>query len=222
MNDIEITEIKPLGDSAVEIHFGDKIDIEINRVIHSFDMMINTQKEKWLVETIPAYCTLTIIYNPVVCDYFYITHWITTLATQFSSSSMESPKIIEIPVHYGGEYGPDLAEVAKLHQLSDDQVIELHSSRIYHVYMMGFMPGFPYLGGLDPLLETPRLKSPRLSIPAGSVGLAGKQTGIYPVNSPGGWRIVGRTDLALFDPSSENHFLLKPGNLVKFISIQSE
>ncbi len=133
--------------------------------------------------------------------------------------NVDPPRRVEIPVCYGGEYGPDLAFVAQHNHLGEAEVIRIHSAREYPVYLMGFTPGFPYLGGMDPAIAAPRLNTPRSRIPGGSVGIAGEQTGIYPVDSPGGWRIIGRTDLRLFDITSEPPFLLAPGDVVSFMPV---
>lgn len=130
-------------------------------------------------------------------------------------------KLIQIPVQYGGEYGPDLNSVAEYHKLTPQEVIAIHTSTQYKVLFLGFQPGFPYLDGLDKRLFTPRLATPRLSIPAGSVGIGGEQTGIYPIQSPGGWQLIGRSALALFDSTSEHGALLAPGDRVQFVSMLS-
>jgi len=125
---------------------------------------------------------------------------------------------VEIAVRYGGEDGPDLAFVAEYHDLNPVEVVRRHTAQTYHVGMMGFTPGFAYLMGLDPNLATPRLSTPRIVVPAGSVGIAGEQTGVYPLESPGGWRLIGRTDRTLFDPQYEPHFLFSPGDKVRFVA----
>jgi KipI family sensor histidine kinase inhibitor len=130
--------------------------------------------------------------------------------------SAEDRETVEVPVCYGREYGPDLEEVAALHSLSSQEAIALHSASFYHVYMIGFTPGFPYLGGLDPRLATPRRKTPRDRIPAGSVGIADRQSGIYPIESPGGWQIIGRTPLRLFDLNRSPVFLIRAGQTLRF------
>ena len=125
-------------------------------------------------------------------------------------------QILNIPVNYGGKYGEDLEEVSKILSISEEQIIDIHSSKPYYVFMIGFSPGFPYLGGLDKRLECPRLPTPRVEVPAGSVAIADRQTGIYPFKSSGGWRIIGNTNLKLFDKKNENPSLIKPGIRVKF------
>jgi len=135
---------------------------------------------------------------------------------------LPEPRLLEIPVCYGEELGPDLAEVAKLHEITPDAVIQLHVSAIYRVYFLGFAPGFAYLGELPEALTTPRLATPRKSVPAGSVGIAGSQTGVYPIATPGGWRLLGRTPLAMFQPNRANMSLLLTGDRVRFTPISRE
>jgi len=139
-----------------------------------------------------------------------------------TENETHAAKVVRIPVVYGGEYGPDLESLAKLHDMTPEQVIEIHSGKDYLIYMLGFTPGFPYLGGMDPKIATPRLKTPRTKIPAGSVGIAGEQTGFYPLDSPGGWQLIGRTPLALFDPEREAPFLLSAGEYVRFCPIPED
>ncbi|HHY76979.1 MAG TPA: 5-oxoprolinase subunit PxpB, partial [Clostridiales bacterium] len=134
----------------------------------------------------------------------------------------EPAKVVEIPTIYGGEYGPDIEFVAQHNNLTVDEVIEIHSSRNYLIYMLGFTPGFPYLGGMSEKIETPRLKTPRTKIPAGSVGIAGKQTGIYPIDSPGGWQLIGRTPVKLYDPLADPPVLLNAGDYVRFVPIDEK
>ncbi|MBX6395501.1 MAG: 5-oxoprolinase subunit PxpB, partial [Alicyclobacillaceae bacterium] len=145
-----------------------------------------------------------------------------TLVDEIPQGGEEAGRLVEIPVCYGGEFGPDLAYVADYHGLTPERVIEIHSSTEYRVYMIGFAPGFPYLGGLSPELATPRKTSPRLTIPAGSVGIAGNQTGVYSVSTPGGWQIIGRTPLVLFRPDLHPPSLLKAGDRVRFYPISRE
>lgn len=140
----------------------------------------------------------------------------------YNSRAVPSRKKVIIPVCYGGEYGPDLEFVSQYTGLSEEEVVKIHTACTYRVYMLGFLPGFPYLGGMDERIAAPRLETPRTRIPAGSVGIAGSQTGFYPMESPGGWRIIGRTPIKAFDPFSDNPFLLAPGDLVQFRAIGQE
>ncbi|NJE10727.1 5-oxoprolinase subunit PxpB [Thermococcus sp. MAR1] len=212
-------KFKPLGDSALLISFGEVIDEELNEKIHSLARAIEKANFEWLVEVVPAYSSLAVIYNPVLIDFESVKRAVE--GVEFTSERFEG-KLVEVPVVYGGEYGPDLEFVAEYNGLSVDEVIEIHSRPVYRVYFLGFLPGFAYLGGMDDRIATPRLEKPRLKVPAGSVGIAGKQTGIYPLESPGGWRLIGRTPLRLFDPSKEPPTLLQPGDRVRFVPVDED
>jgi len=210
---------KPLGDSALLVSFGEVIDEETNDRVHALAKAIEKANFEWLVEVVPAYSSLAVIYDPKLIDFDGVKRAIQGL--EFSAEKFEG-KLVEIPVLYGGEYGPDLEFVAEYNGLTPEEVIEIHSKPVYRVYFLGFLPGFAYLGGMDERIATPRLEKPRLKVPAGSVGIAGKQTGIYPLESPGGWRLIGRTPLRLFNPSKEPPTLLQPGDKVKFVPIDEE
>jgi len=212
-------KFKPLGDSALLIFFGEVIDEEINERIHSLARAIERANFEWLVEVVPAYSSLAVLYNPALIDFESAKRAVEEV--ELTSERFEG-KLVEIPVVYGGEYGPDLEFVAEYNGLTPDEVIEIHSRPVYRVYFLGFLPGFAYLGGMDDRIATPRLEKPRLKVPAGSVGIAGKQTGIYPLESPGGWRLIGRTPLRLFNPEKEPPTLLKPGDRVRFVPIDEE
>ena len=155
-------------------------------------------------------------YNPALISYDELAQTLQQMAEHIEVLEIGTKEVVEIPVVYGGEYGPDLVEVAEYHQLSPQQVIDMHAEPEYPVYMLGFVAGFPYLGGMNTHLATPRKASPRLKIEAGSVGIAGGQTGIYSVESPGGWQIIGRTPLKLYDGNRPKPVLLSAGQYVKF------
>lgn len=213
-------EIIPYGDKAVLVKFGNKINLKINAFVHSFDALLAKEKIEGVIESIPAYSSVTVIYDPKILDFNSLAKELKALlkkGRRFHSDSHNES--IEIPVVYGGSYGPDLEFVAQYNNLSPQEVVKIHTSREYVVYMVGFTPGFAYLGGMSSKIATPRLSDPRESVPAGSVGIGGSQTGIYPIESPGGWRIIGRTPLKLFDMQKEPPVLLKPGMKVKFVSI---
>jgi inhibitor of KinA len=217
----EFPRILPVGDSACLVEFGNRIDPEINRRVHALANSIHAASIGGFEGITPAYCSLFVRYDALiltfqnVCDYIH--GWMDAAENNF-----RQPALVEIPTVYGGIYGPDLAGLARLHQMTVDEVIQKHSEVEYRVYMIGFTPGFPYLGELDERIATPRLKEPRTYVSAGSVGIAGRQTGIYPIDSPGGWQIIGYTPLKLFDPSRENPSLLSPGDRVRFIPISEE
>jgi KipI family sensor histidine kinase inhibitor len=216
----ERTGIQPVGDSALLVSLGERIDPAINQRVHALARRLSEAKIAGLEECVPGYATLLVHYDPSACSYPDLLSQVRRFIDQPDEIHDWQPREIEIPVVYGGENGPDLAFIAEHCGLSEAEVIRLHSSADYTVYMMGFMPGFPYLGGLDRRIAAPRLATPRSRVPAGSVGIAGEQTGVYPLESPGGWRLIGRTRFNLFDPGSENPFLLAPGDKVRFVSIQ--
>jgi KipI family sensor histidine kinase inhibitor len=210
-------KIVPLGDSALLVQLGDKIDITINQHVHALATLINISPLNGLIETVPAYSTLLIHYDPLLLEDAEIQEWVRGKLDQLEATNLRKPRQIEIPVRYGGEHGVDLQFVADYHQLRVEDVIRIHSEKIYTIYMMGFTPGFPYMGKLDDAIVTPRLETPRTHVPAGTVAIAGLQTGIYPINSPGGWRLIGYTSLRLFDPHSASPFLFSPDDEVRFV-----
>lgn len=210
-------EVIPLGDSVLLVQFGEEIDITVNRRVHALAALLNLSPLDGMIETVPAYATLAVHYNPLLLTYDEIHRWIREKLEQVKEIKPRKPRQFEIPVRYGDEYGVDLQFVADFHHLHVEDVIRIHSERVYTIYMMGFTPGFPYMGKLDDAISTPRLETPRTRVPAGTVGIAGSQTGIYPIDSPGGWRLIGHTSLRLFDPDAESPFLFSPGDEIKFI-----
>lgn len=209
-------KIVPLGDSSLLVQLGDEVDITINQRVHALATLIAANPIEGVLESVPAYGTLLIHYDPLVLAYSKASQWVRSKLEQIQSSQHTQSRYVEVPVSYGGEHGPDLESVAEYHNLSVEEVIRIHSEPIYTVYMMGFMPGFPYMGKLDNAIITPRLEVPRTNVPQGSVAIAGSQTGIYPLTSPGGWRLIGHTSLTLFDPHGDSPFLFAPGDEVKF------
>jgi KipI family sensor histidine kinase inhibitor len=209
---------KPLGDSSILYEFSDCENQELNLAIHRLTNLISAQNLSWVEEVIPGYTTILVIYNPIQVGYRAATEALSSLLPFTNGLENAPARLIEIPVQYGGSCGPDLEDVASHCQLSPDEVIRIHTSVDYLVYMMGFTPGFPYLGGMSDKIAAPRLPTPRQNVLAGSVGIAGRQTGIYPVDSPGGWRIIGKTELCLFDASKEDPCLIHPGDTVRFIA----
>ena len=204
--------IMPLGDTALMITFADSISDEAYAQVQAAHAALSHLAD---VELLPAYASL-LVYYPAEVSYRTIRRRVVAalrLAVTFTS---QERAIITIPTRYGGEYGPDLPAVAALHECSKDEIIRRHTASVYTVYMLGFAPGFAYLGSLPLELDTPRLTTPRLRVPAGSVGLAGRQTGIYALSTPGGWQIIGRTTLPLWDATREPPTLLHPGDRVRF------
>ncbi|HET9744758.1 MAG TPA: 5-oxoprolinase subunit PxpB [Chitinophagaceae bacterium] len=218
----------PLGDNAIIIDFGNIIDEQINKLVHSVFYQLQNDPVPGMIEAVPAYCSLTIFY-----DVFFISNqagnqnvtvfeWVCErLKTYMSNQNFETgdPELlIDIPVCYDKEFGTDLDFIAAQNEIAVEEIIQLHSSAIYRVYMLGFLPGFAYMGLVNEKISSPRKQQPT-PVEAGSVGIAGRQTGIYPFRSPGGWRIIGRTPLKLFNKEKVNPVLFKSGDHVKFHSI---
>jgi KipI family sensor histidine kinase inhibitor len=210
---------KPLGDSALLVQLGDKIDSAINQRVHALNELLQVHSIAGIIETVPAYCTLLIHYNPLILTFNQVTSWVRDNLTQVDDSLNRKPRQLEVPTRYGGASGPDLEAVAVSKGMSAADIVRIHSEREYTIYMMGFTPGFPYLGTLDERLIMPRMDAPRTLVRAGSVAIVGSQTGIYPLDSPGGWHLIGWSSLRLFDPASNSPFLFAPGDIIKFIPI---
>ena len=210
------SKIVPLGDSALLIQVGDEIDISTNQRVHALAALINISPLVGVIETVPAYGTLLVHYDPLVRSFVQIKNYLRERIAQVYDNESRNRKQVEVPVRYGGEYGVNLESVARHCQLQIEDVIRIHSEKTYTVFMMGFTPGFPYIGKLDDAIIMPRLETPRTRVPAGTVAIAGSQTGIYPINSPGGWQLIGWTPLQLFNPASESPCLFSPGDEVKF------
>lgn len=211
--------IKITGDKSVAVLFGDEISEEINTKIRAFDEALTEEQIDGINETVPTYCSLTIHYAPEKIRYRALKERLEKLLSVSHTAARIAITVMEIPVLYGGEYGPDLEYVAKHNGLTPEEVVRIHTSAEYLIYMLGFTPGFSYMGGMDDRIATPRLKTPRVLIPAGSVGIAGKQTGIYPIDSPGGWQLIGRTPVRLYDAERDNPILLDAGLRVRFIPV---
>jgi inhibitor of KinA len=212
-----------VGDNALLVEFGNTVSLDINRRVHVLDHAISWAKIKGVRECVPTYRSLLIYYDPFETSYETLIFQIKDLKLKLDESSvLTRERVLEVPVVYGNEYGPDLEYVAHYHGLKEEEVVQLHSSRAYTVYMIGFVAGFPYLGEVADEIATPRLKTPRLRVSAGSVGIAERQTGIYPCESPGGWQIIGRTSLRLFDIVKRPPALILPGDTVRFRAIGKE
>ena len=212
--------ISPVGDRAISIDFGQVIDPKINRHIRQTIERIKELQLEGIIELVPTYCALLVEYDAMLYSYSDICNIIEpTLEEGMTDTTNELVTVVEVPTVYGGEFGPDLSFVATHNHLSEDEVVSIHSGTDYLVYMLGFIPGFTYLGGMDPRIATPRLSSPRTLIPAGSVGIAGEQTGTYPSDSPGGWQIIGRTPVTMYDMSKAQAALLNAGDYVRYVPI---
>lgn len=223
-------QLYPLGDSALVIQFGSGIDPKVLVKIKLVSSYLDKHPLLGLIEYVPAFTTLTLYYDPWVVSqqgqlnpYTCMVDLVQQMLQKIRSGKVTAaPDVVEIPVVYGDVFGPDLEFVARHNKLSPEQVISLHTKGKYLVYMIGFVPGFPYLGGLSKKIASPRKETPRTTIPAGSVGIAGTQTGIYPMETPGGWQLIGRTPLQLFDPQRKTPNLLKAGDEVRFVAISAE
>ena len=203
------------------VEFGAEIAPDLNSLVHRTTAAIERAELDGVIELVPTYRSIMLHYDPSLTRPDTLQQAILALDVEDSSESADQ-RIVEIPTLYGGEYGPDIGFVAENAGMSKSEVIEIHSGTDYLVYAMGFSPGFPYLGGLDPRLNTPRLTTPRTLIPGGSVGIAETQTGAYPVASPGGWQLIGRTPLRLFDPESDPPAVINAGDRVRFIPLEDE
>lgn len=206
------------GDCAIRVQFGERIDPNINRQVHTFCKAVLDASIAGIVECVPAYCVATVYYEPSLTNHEDLREPLAALAA-YPGSQSNTSVLVEIPVIYGGEFGPDLAEVADRLCLSEAEIVSRHPGRPYLCYMIGFMPGFPYLGELPADLKLPRRETPRVRVPAGSVAIADAQTGIYPKESPGGWHLIGRTPLHLFNPAADPPAIIQPGDMVQFVSV---
>lgn len=216
-------EIRHMGDRGLLVELGTGIDPAVNRRVQQLHQILARENLFGVVETVPAYSSLLVVYDPLRAAPDALERQIRGLC-HFQDIDLpeQPPSAIEIPVVYGGESGPDLDAVAAFHGRTREEIVRLHSGTVYRVYMIGFTPGFPYMGELPQALDTPRRETPRTRIPKGSVAIAQRQTGIYPVVSPGGWQIIGRTPVALFDPRQDEPSLLGMGDEVRFRPITAE
>jgi inhibitor of KinA len=205
---------RPNGDRMLLVEFEEEISLKVNNAVHRLARILESQRISGVVECIPSYRTLGVVYDPVLIPFRDLADRLRALSNEVTVLPSFMPKRVEIPVCYGGEFGPDLDFVASHNQRSPEEVVKIHSEKEYQVFLIGFAPGFPYLGELPSTIAAPRLPEPRRCVPAGSVAIGGSQTGIYPIESPGGWRIIGRTSLRLFDPGREFPFLLNAGDQV--------
>ena len=220
----EFFQINFHGDSTLVIEFGKDIDVYTNKLVQFVFSKTEKRlyKNLFIKDVYPTYKSLVINYDNLAIDYQALKKKIEPLIFEIIDNydkNVSNDKVLEIPVKYGGEFGPDLKIMSKKLNISEESIINIHSSAIYRIYMIGFMPGFPYLGGLDERISFPRLSTPRIKVPSGSVGIAGKQTGIYPFESPGGWNIIGRTELSLFDVDANPPSLLSNISQLRFLKL---
>ncbi|MFA9422704.1 MAG: 5-oxoprolinase subunit PxpB [Sedimentibacter sp.] len=209
----------PSGDKAVVMEFGNEISKQINSKIRDVVRSMEQLKIQGIEELLPTYRSIMIMYDPLKIEYEKLIQELEKLSKKTVDDKTEKIRIVEIPTLYGNEFGPDIDFVARHNGITVEEVIKIHTETDYLVYMLGFTPGFAYLGGMNEKIATPRLSSPRMKIPAGSVGIAGSQTGMYPTETPGGWQLIGQTPLKLYDPTKELSVLLSVGDYVRYVSI---
>jgi inhibitor of KinA len=210
------------SDQSLLIYFGDQISLEAHENVRRVLRLLELQPISGIRNLHPAYCSLLVKFDPLQLQHSQLEEILKQYLARMETVALPEPRQVEIPVCYDGEHGPDLDDVAALHSLTPAQVIELHSSATYLVYFLGFIPGFAYLGELPEALVTPRLATPRRKVPPGSVGIAGRQTGVYPFATPGGWRLLGRTPLSMFSADRSALSLLSIGDRVRFTPISRE
>ncbi len=210
------------SDQSLLIYFGEQITIHAHEQVRRLLRLLESKPIPGVRNLHPAYCSLLVKFDPLKWRHDDLEKELRNYLGRMDKVKLPAPRQVEIPVCYGGEFGPDLREVAELHKMTPERVIELHSSATYLVYFLGFVPGFAYLGELAEELVTPRLPTPRKRVPVGSVGIAGNQTGVYPFETPGGWRLLGRTPLAMFRMDRKDLSLLSIGDRVRFVPVSRE
>jgi len=216
----ETPVFRSMGDRSLLVELGEKIAPDVNRRVQEFMLRLQHARLPGVRELAPGYRSLLVVFDPLTIAPAELKERITEVAGRPGSAELPQAKLITVPVFYGGDYGPDLEGVADHLGISTDEVIRLHTETIYRVYMIGFTPGYPYMGELPAALAVPRRSTPRTRVPKGSVGIAQRQTGIYPVESPGGWQIIGWTPIELFDPARQLPSLLEMGDRVKFEAVR--
>jgi KipI family sensor histidine kinase inhibitor len=212
--------VLPVGDTAFTVEFGETVDPDLNSRVHALDLLLQEKPLPGVVEQVPTYRSLLVAYDRAKCQPQKLRAALLSLANAAVPNRRQAGRLVEIRVRYGGSEGPDLLDVATHCGLAPDEVVAQHTAPTYQVAMLGFAPGFAYLLGLPGSLSTPRLSTPRLHVPPGSVGIAGHQTGIYALDTPGGWQLIGRTAQMLFDPERERPFLVEAGDRVQFVAVR--
>ncbi len=213
---------QPASDQSLLIYFGQQISLEFHRQVVRLLSLLESEPVAGIRNLHPGYCSLLVKFDGLKMDHQELEAILQTYLDHLEYVDLPEPRQMEIPVCYGGEYGPDLSDVSAMHGLSPAEIIDLHISATYIVYFLGFVPGFAYLGGLPESLVTPRLDTPRTKVPAGSVGIGGSQTGVYPFATPGGWRLLGRTPINMFRRDRDDMSLLSIGDRVRFIPVSRE
>jgi inhibitor of KinA len=218
----EAARFQRASDQSLLIHFGRQITLAAHEQVRKFLLLLDQEPIAGVRNLHPAYCSVLVKFDPLKWRHAQLEEILKHYLERLQDVGLPEPRQVEIPVRYGGEYGPDLIDVSEMHAMTPAQVIELHSSTTYVVYFLGFVPGFAYLGELPEALVTPRLATPRRRVPAGSLGIAGRQTGVYPVATPGGWRLLGRTPIRMFRPDQAEFSFLSIGDRVRFTPISPE
>lgn len=212
-------EILPAGDCALVVEFGEKIEEETNNKVHELSAYLKKRSIKGVRETLPTFRSLMVFYDSSKIDFFRLSKIIRHYKTSDKKHYNRIQRKLIVPCCYGGEYGPDLKNMSELLGIRQEEIIRIHGETDYKIYMLGFLPGFVYLGGLNEKIAVPRLDTPRTKIPARSVGIGGNQTGVYPISSPGGWRLIGRTPIDFYSPESNPPILCKAGEYISFVSV---
>jgi inhibitor of KinA len=213
--------LRPAGDAAIVVDFESRLDPVVNARAVGLARSIRALAPAGVRDVVVGYHSVTAYYNPLVVDADDLLTWLGLEARRSRPTESASERTVTVPVLYGGETGPDLRSVAEFAGCDEREVIRLHTSRTYRVYMLGFMPGFAYMAEVDPQIAAPRRQAPRVAVPAGSVGIAGPQTGVYPISTPGGWNLIGRTPLVTFDPAGDEPCAFRPGDAVRFVPIDA-
>ncbi len=211
--------ILPFGDQSLLIEFGKEIRPDINRLVRNFSRRAEASRKEGITGVLPSYASILIHFSPFLLSFEEVASWAREILAQEPSPSEQADRWKEVPVAYGGSYGPDIMAVAERHGINVQEVVRLHTEPAYLVYAIGGFPGLAAMGTVPPQIETPRMLTPRTKVPSGSVAIAGRQTGIYAIESPGGWRIIGRTPLRLFEPHQDPPSFFRPGDLVRFYPI---
>jgi len=213
---------QPASDQSLLVYFGERISLDAHRQVLRLLRLLEQRPIGGVINVHPAYCSLLVVFDALRMEHHELEAVLRRYILEAADAPIPEPREVEVPVCYGGEFGPDLEEVAAWHGLTPAQAIECHSAATYTVYFLGFVPGFAYLGEVSPELVTPRLPAPRRRVPAGSVGIAGSQTGVYPVATPGGWRLLGRTPSRMFRLDRTPMSLLAIGDQVRFTPISRD
>ena len=212
-------QIVPAGDAVLIVEFAERVDLIINTRVIALAERLRAAAPPGILDVVPTFRSVAVYFDPLRTDHDRLVAEVQDLASTEISPDAQPRAPIQIPVEYGGTYGPDLADVARFARASEDEVVRLHTAVTYRVFMLGFVPGFAYMGTVDRRIAAPRRQTPRTAVPMGSVGIAGVQTGIYPSELPGGWQLIGRTAVKLFDLSRPEPSLFKPGDTVRFVAV---